>query len=210
MYSQDLIGSQKYLILSDINLFKKILPCLCKSVQELPQLTIFGALPYSLLTNCVHSSQYILKPFKASSSGGQTSNSRNVSTSYNSHAATSTHASAASNRGYYNNHINYQYYNNDRPQNHQHSSNNNKQNNYNQNKARLRLGVFHFNNIILNTYSTLDTTIVTTIARSSLNDVFQHRSAYQRSKCNPTHRLLRLRRRRMERSGHDMLRPESP
>ena len=103
---------------------------------------LFGALPESLLTNCVHSSQYLLKPLKASSSGGQTSNSRYVPTSYNSHAATSTHASAASNRGYYNNHINYHHYNNDRPLN-QHSSNNSKQTNYNQNKASNQRGFYH-------------------------------------------------------------------
>ena len=103
---------------------------------------LFGALPDSLLTNCVHSSQYILKPFKASSSGGQTSNSRNTSSSYNSHAATSTPASAASNRGYYNNHINYQYYNNNKPQ-HQQQSSNNKQNNYNQNKTTNPRGFYY-------------------------------------------------------------------
>ena len=61
---------------------------------------------------------------KASSSGGQTSNSRNASTSYDSHAATYTQPSAASNRGYYINHINYQYYSYVRPQDLQHSSNN--------------------------------------------------------------------------------------
>ena len=75
---------------------------------------LFGALTETLTNNCVNSSQYLLKPIKSSSAGGQGSNYRNVPTSFNSSAATTSQATAASPRGYHNNNINFQHHSNSR------------------------------------------------------------------------------------------------
>ena len=111
---------------------------------------LFGPLPNSLLTRCAHSSQYMLKPFKASSSGGQSSSAQNVPTPYNSQAAVSTPSS--SHRGFYHNYTNYQQYNNDSHQSQQQDYNsrqqsqqqvnNSRQNQNPQNKAPANRGFF--------------------------------------------------------------------